>query len=306
MNQLGDGVGDVEVEVDLGLSVEAGVEIARARRAERRVDSVVEEEVRFVRAVAGAGVPGQAVLRGPAHAGHRRHIGDRPREARGEAARGDLLEVEAVRVGQYLRQGRLVRPVVGNRHRRTARRAVADAVLRVQYVADEQRLPAVEAEDVGAGIGIPVVEPLRRGLLGVVGVAVRLHPVGEQVAEVAEQLQVVVDPRMDRVPRRWIEERQHFEFTAVRAVGLRRSTSIPPALRSAVRYRGNVAEHIPLQTVRPRAGGAESAERHRAALAGAPSQGRGCGHRDGADARWRQSARVPDAERKADIDVDTA
>ena len=61
-----------------------------------------------------------------------------------------------------------------------------------------------------------------------------------------------VDPRMDRVPRRWIEERQHFEFTAVRAVGLRMSTSkvaieqvygtapgasrsIPPALRYAVR-----------------------------------------------------------------------
>ena len=50
-----------------------------------------------------------------------------------------------------------------------------------------------------------------------------------------------VDPCMDRVPRRWIEERQHFEFTAVRAVGLRMSTSIPPALRSTVRSRGNVA-----------------------------------------------------------------
>ena len=79
---------------------------ARGRRAERGVDGVVEEEIRFVGAVAGAGVPGQAVLRRPAHAGHRRHIGDRPREARGEAARGDLLEVEAVRVGEYLCQSR--------------------------------------------------------------------------------------------------------------------------------------------------------------------------------------------------------
>ena len=74
MNQLGDGVGDVDVEVDLGLPVEAGVEVARGRRAELGVDGVVEEEIRFVGAVAGAGVPGQAVLRRPAHAGHRQHI----------------------------------------------------------------------------------------------------------------------------------------------------------------------------------------------------------------------------------------
>ena len=44
--------------------------------------------------------------------------------------------------------------------------------------------------------GIAVVEPLRRRLVGVVGVAVELQAVGVQVAEVAEQLQVVLARRV--------------------------------------------------------------------------------------------------------------
>ena len=56
--------------------------------------------------------------------------------------------------------------------------------------------PSFEAVDVGAVVRIPEVEPLRHLLLRVVGVPVDLHPVGEQVAEIAEQLQVVLDRRV--------------------------------------------------------------------------------------------------------------
>ncbi len=48
----------------------------------------------------------------------------------------------------------------------------------------------------GPRIGIPIVEPLRRRLVGVVGVAIELQAVGVQVAEVAEQLQVVLAGRI--------------------------------------------------------------------------------------------------------------
>ena len=205
MDHVGGGVGDVEVEVDLCLPVEPGIEVARGGRPERGVDGIEDAEVRLVGAVAGARVPGQAVGRGPAHPGDRRHVGDHPGERRGEAARRDLLKGEAVRVGSHLRQGRRVRPVVGNRHRGTVRRAVADAVERVERVADEERPAAVEAEDVGARIGIPEVEPLRRRPAGVVGVSVELQPVGVQVAEVAEQLQVVLDGRVAPYLRRVLD-----------------------------------------------------------------------------------------------------
>ena len=68
-------------------------------------------------------------------------------------ARGELLEGEAVGVGEHLRQGCLVGPVGGDRHGRAAGRAVAHAVARGEHVADEQRLAPVEAEDVGARVG---------------------------------------------------------------------------------------------------------------------------------------------------------
>ena len=93
-----------------------------------------------------------------------------------------------MRVGKHLRERRLVRHVVHDAHRGTVSRAVRDAVTRVEHVADQQRRAVVEAVDVGAGVRVSEVEPLRHLLLGIVGVAVKLQLVGEQVAEVAEQV----------------------------------------------------------------------------------------------------------------------
>ena len=196
VDHVGGGVGDVEVEVDLRLPVETGIEIARGVGTERCVDGVEEEEVRLVGAVAGAGVPRQAVGRGSPQAGDRRKVGDHAVVGRGEPTGRDLLQGEAVRVVEHPRQGRLIRPVGGDLHGGTASRAVPNAVARVEHVANEQRLTAVETEDVGPRIGVPVVEPLRRRLVRVVGVAVELQAVGMQVAEVAEQLQVVLARRV--------------------------------------------------------------------------------------------------------------
>ena len=189
-------MGDVEVEIHFLLPVKPRIEIARGVQAERRVDGVVEEEVRLVHAVAGAGVPDHAVLQGLAQAGHHRRVADHPAELRREAARNGLLKGEAVRLREHLGQGRLVRPVVHDPHGGAVGGPVGDAVACVEHVADEQRLAVVEAVDVGAVVRVPEVEPLRHLLLRVVGVPVELHPVGEQVAEVAEQLQVVLDRRV--------------------------------------------------------------------------------------------------------------
>ena len=56
--------------------------------------------------------------------------------------------------------------------------------------------PPVEAVDVVPIVGVPKVEPLRHLLARVVRVAVELQAVAEQTAEVAEQLQVVLDGRV--------------------------------------------------------------------------------------------------------------
>ena len=192
VNEFGNRVGHVEVQVEFGLPVDARIEVARARRTQRSVHGVEQQEVRFVRAETGAGVPGETALRGPPHPGNGRHVGHHAAEVRRESARSDLLEGEAVRVGEDLRQRVPIRPVVGDRHHGTTRRSVAHAVRRVERVADEQRAAAVQAEDVGAGVRVAVVETLRRRLVGVVGVPVDLCAVREQLAEVAEQLQVVL------------------------------------------------------------------------------------------------------------------
>ena len=132
----------------------------------------------------------------PPHAAHHRHIADHAAEPRREPARGDLLEREAVGIREHPRPGCLVRHVVPDPHRGAVRRAVDDAVAGVQRVADQQRLAVVEAVDVGPVVGIPEVESFRHLLLGVVGVAVELHAIGEQLAEVAEELHVVLDRRV--------------------------------------------------------------------------------------------------------------
>ncbi len=188
------GIGDVEIEVEVLLSIESGVEVARSLRAERRVDGVLDEEVRLVRAVTGAGVPGQAVGRNPAHAAEHRHVGNDAPELRCEAARRDLLKRKTVGVGEHLRQRVRIWHVVGDPHGGgTVGRSHAFGG---EHVADEQRPSAVERVDVLPRVGIPEVEALGHFLVRVVGVAVELHAIGEQIAEVAEQLQIVLDRRV--------------------------------------------------------------------------------------------------------------
>ncbi len=153
----------------------------------------LEEEVRLVGAVAGAGVPREAAAGDPAHAARHRHVGDHAPEPRREAAREELLEREAVLVGEDAGQRLLVRHVVGHGHGGAVRRAHPP---RLEDVADEERLPPVEAVDVLARVGVPEVETLRHLLVRVVRVGVQLHAVGERVAEVPEELDVVLDGRI--------------------------------------------------------------------------------------------------------------
>ena len=112
-------------------------------------------------------------------------------ELRGEPARRDLLEREAVGVGEDPGEGVGVGHVVGDPHHGAVGRAHAAGL---EDVADEQGLAAVEAVDALPRVGVPEEEALGDLLVGVVGVAVELHAVGEQVAEIAEELQVVLDP----------------------------------------------------------------------------------------------------------------
>ncbi len=188
-------MGDVEVEVDLPLAVQSGPEVERGLRPQRRVDGVGDEQVHLVGADARAGVPDETVRGQSADAGDHRRIRGIAAELRREAARQELLEREAVRIVEDGPERRRVRPVVGDRHRRTVRGPVEDAVLRVERVADQQRPAPVGAVDPPARVRVPKVETAGHGLARVVGVPVELHAVVEQVAEVAEQLQVVVDRR---------------------------------------------------------------------------------------------------------------
>ena len=196
VDHVAGGIRDVEVEVYVLLPVESGIEFARRVGAQRGVDGVIEEEVRLVSAVAGAGIPGQAVGRRPPDAAHHRHVADNAAELRREPARSDLLEGEAVGIREHLPQGHRIGHVVGDPDRGAVGRPVHDAVLRVQHVGDQQRLAFVEAVDVGAIVGISEIESFRHLLLRIVGVAVELDAVGELVAEVAEKFQVVLDCRV--------------------------------------------------------------------------------------------------------------
>ena len=115
-----------------------------------------------------------------------------PPKARREPAREALLEREAVRVVEDLSEHGRIGHVVRNRHRGAVRRANA---ARRQHVADEQGPAAVVAEHAAAGVRIPVVVEREHVPARIVRVAVRLHAVGEQVAEVGEELEVVLDIR---------------------------------------------------------------------------------------------------------------
>ena len=127
-----------------------------------------------------------------AQAADQRGVARDAAEPRREAAREPLLEREAMRVVEDRPERVGIRHVGGDRHRGTARRALA---ARGQHVADEQRAAAVVAEHPAAGVGIPEVVERQHVPACVARVGVRLHAVGEQVAQVGEELEVVVDLR---------------------------------------------------------------------------------------------------------------
>ena len=95
-----DRVAEIEVEVGLLLLVETRVEGGRRLRAERRVDRVGDEEVDLVGAGRDARVPGDAARGRSADAGEDRRVRQVAAEVGGEPAGEDLLEREAVRIGE--------------------------------------------------------------------------------------------------------------------------------------------------------------------------------------------------------------
>ena len=192
VDHVGGGVGQVGVEADVPLPVAAQVERGRRVRAERRIDRVADEEVRLVRAERSADVPVEAVGSKASDAAHQRQVLRLAAEAGREAARKQLAEREAVRVVEDLLQGDRVGRVVGDRHRGAVRRPHPAGQ---QRVADQQRLAAVDAVDPAPRVRVAKEEAAGHPLAGVVGVAVDLHAGRRCIAEVPEQLQVVVDVR---------------------------------------------------------------------------------------------------------------
>ena len=190
----GERIAEIDVQPDLRLPVEARVERRGRGRTERSVDGIVDEEIGLAGAGAGARVPEHAAGELPAHTGYQRRVAHVAPELRREAARKALLEGEAGRIGEDPRQGGRFGPAGGNRHGGAGGRPVGHAVLHVEHVADEQAPTAIGAENGGPRIRIPEEEAAGHPPAGVVGVAVGLHAGGEEVAEVAPQLDVVVDP----------------------------------------------------------------------------------------------------------------
>ena len=202
VHAIADGVTEVDVQADLVLPVEAGIERRRRGRAERGIDGVVDEEVRLAGAGARARVPQDAAAELPAQAGDQRSVEHVAAELRREAAGKAFLEGKAVRIVEHPRQRRLIRPGRDDRDGGTAGGAVRHAIPGVEHVADQQAPPLIAAEDGGARVGIPEEKAALDPPAGVIGVPVELRAAGEQVAEVAPQFQVVVDAGRTRDLRR--------------------------------------------------------------------------------------------------------
>ena len=140
-----------------------------------------------------AQVPVEAPGRRAAQTADQRGVGRRAYPQRREAAREQLLKREAVRVVDHLLQGGLIGHVVGHGDGGAVGRAHAAGR---EHVADEQRAAAVGAEHPEPGVRVPVEDAQGHGLAGVARVGVGLYASREGVAEVAEQLQVIVDLRI--------------------------------------------------------------------------------------------------------------
>ena len=183
VDHVAGGVGHVGVQADLPLPVAAEIERGGRVGAERGVDRVGDEQIGFVSPDRAAHVPDDAGRSEAADATHKRQVLRLTAEARREAARKPLPERETVRVVEHLLQGDRVGDVIGDGHRRAVRRAGA---CRHERVADQQRLAAVEAEDAALRVRVSEEEAAGHFFTCVVGVAVDLQAVVEQVSEVPE------------------------------------------------------------------------------------------------------------------------
>ena len=141
-----------------------------------------------------ARIPVEAGVGQAADAAHQRRVLRLAAEAGREAAGKAFVEREAVGIGPHGGQAGGVGDVVDDRHHRAAAGARL-ARLGPQPVAHEQRLSAVRAEDAAARIRVAEEEAAGHLLARVVRVGVELDAGGERVAEVPEQLQIVVDLR---------------------------------------------------------------------------------------------------------------
>ena len=185
-------VGDVEVEVRVGLLVDAGAERRGGVVAERGVHRVVDELVDLAGADVRAEVPGHAALCVAANAGDKRRVGQVAAELGIEPAGEAGVEGEAVRIRFDRGQGRRVRRV-GDDPERGATAGALDAGPGPFAVADQKRRSAVVAEDAGPGVRIAEVEAAGGRACRVVRVAVELDAAREQGAEVGEHLDVVLE-----------------------------------------------------------------------------------------------------------------
>ena len=187
---VADSIRDIKIETHFLLPVTPKIEVRRGIRSERGVDRVDDEQVGLVGSDTDACVPNNAAGREPAQASDRRRIGHVTTEVRGKTAGEPFLEGKAVRVGNHLSQGIRTGQVVGDGYRGTVGGAL---IARGQHVADEQGSPAVRAEDAPSGVGVPEEKAAGHLLVGVVCVSVELQAVAEQVAEIAEELEVVLN-----------------------------------------------------------------------------------------------------------------
>ena len=105
-----------------------------------------------------------------------------------------LVERKAVRIRRDRRERAAVGDVADDRHRRAAAGA-GHPRLGPQPVAHQQRAAAVRAEDTAPRIRVAEEEAAGDALARIVRVRVCLHDGAPRIADVAKQLQVVVDLR---------------------------------------------------------------------------------------------------------------
>ena len=120
-------------------------------------------------------------------------------------ARERLVEREAIRILEHPREVLWIQySATCHADCRASSGAIHDAVLRIEHVAHQQRASAVRAVHARTRVRIAEIEPAVYPLAGIVGVGVYLLRAADELAEVAPELDVVVDPRtapdLSRVP----------------------------------------------------------------------------------------------------------